>query len=94
MTIPDILGVVGVLLILVAYAGATMTSKLDPAKAPGLMLNLTGALLILVSLYFDFNLSAVLMEGSWALVSFVGLVRLALGRPRKLAQASPPDERP
>jgi hypothetical protein len=47
------------------------------------LLNLTGALLILLSLYFDFNLSAVLMEGAWALVALIGLVRLALGGPRK-----------
>ncbi|WP_332659037.1 CBU_0592 family membrane protein [Brevundimonas sp.] len=85
MTLPDMLGVFGVLLILAAYAGATMTSKLDPARAPALMLNLAGALLILLSLYFDFNLSAVLMEGSWALVSIAGLARLALGIPRKRA---------
>ncbi|HVL41721.1 MAG TPA: hypothetical protein VM348_06145 [Brevundimonas sp.] len=48
------------------------------------ILGVVGVLLILLSLYFDFNLSAVMMEGSWALVSVAGLVRLALGRPRKL----------
>ena len=81
MTGPDALGVVGVLCILIAYAGAT-AKKLDPAQAPALLLNLCGALLILVSLYFDFNLSAVLMEGAWALVAVYGLVQLALGRGR------------
>ncbi|KQY79295.1 MULTISPECIES: hypothetical protein [unclassified Brevundimonas] len=82
MTVPDLLGVVGVLLILVAYAGAT-TNRLDATKAPALLLNLAGALLILLSLYFDFNLSAVLMEGAWALVAVIGLIRLALGASRK-----------
>ena len=81
MTGPDAVGVVGVLCILIAYAGAT-AKKLDPAQAPALLLNLCGALLILVSLYFDFNLSAVLMEGAWALVAVYGLVQLALGRGR------------
>ncbi len=79
MTLPDILGVVGVGLILIAYAGAT-NGKLDPKKAPALGLNLVGALLILGSLYFDFNLSAVLMEGAWALVAVIGLARLAFAR--------------
>ena len=79
MTLPDILGVVGVGLILIAYAGAT-TGRLDPKQAPALALNLIGALLILWSLYFDFNLSAVLMEGAWALVAVIGLARLALAR--------------
>lgn len=79
MTLPDILGVVGVGLILIAYAGAT-TGRLDPKQAPALLLNLVGALLILWSLYFDFNLSAVLMEGAWALVALFGLARLAFAK--------------
>ena len=82
MTLPDALGVGGVLMILIAYAGAT-SGKLDARRAPALLLNLGGALLILVSLYFDFNLSAVLMEGAWALVAVIGLARLALGGGRK-----------
>lgn len=82
MTPIDALGVVGVLLILIAYAGAT-SGKLDARRAPALLLNLAGALLILVSLAVDFNLSAALMEGAWALVAVIGLVRLALGGPRK-----------
>lgn len=81
MTLPDILGVVGVLMILTAYAGAT-SGRLDARRAPALLLNLGGALLILLSLYFDFNLSAVLMEAAWALVAIYGLVQLALGRNR------------
>ena len=79
MTVPDLFGIVGVLLILTAYAGAT-GGKLDARRAPALLLNLAGALLILLSLYFDFNLSAVLMEGAWALVALIGLARLALSR--------------
>ena len=43
---------------------------------------LVDILLILVSLYFDFNLSAVLMEGAWALVAVFGLARLALSGKR------------
>jgi hypothetical protein len=81
VTLPDALGVGGVLMILIAYAGAT-SGKLDARRAPALLLNLGGALLILVSLYFDFNLSAVLMEGAWALVAVYGLIQLALGRGR------------
>ena len=77
MNLIDALGVFGVLLILIAYAGAT-AKRLDPARAPALLLNLAGACLILLSLYFDFNLSAVLMEGAWALVAVIGLVRLAI----------------
>ena len=76
MTILDMAGVLGVGLILLAYAGAAF-GKLDPKAWPSLALNLIGALLILGSLTESFNLSAVLMEGSWALVALIGLIRLA-----------------
>lgn len=79
MTLIDIAGVFGVLLILIAYAGAT-AGKLDPKSWPALVLNLAGALLILWSLSVDFNLSAALMEGAWAVVAVLGLARLALTR--------------
>ena len=79
MTLPDLAGVAGVVMILAAYAGAT-SGKLDPRRAVALTLNLIGAGLILLSLAYDFNLSAVLMESAWALVALVGLGRLALRR--------------
>ena len=82
MTLIDFAGVFGVLLILIAYAGAT-AGKLDPKQWPALALNLVGALLILWSLSVDFNLSAALMEGAWALVAIAGLGRLALARLRR-----------
>jgi hypothetical protein len=82
VSLVDALGVAGVLLILVAYAGAQL-GRLNPRLAPALVLNLAGAGLILWSLAYNFNLSAVLMEGSWALVSVYGLVMLVVrGRPK------------
>ena len=79
MSPADAAGVVGVVLILIAYAGATM-GRLDPKRAPALLLNLVGASLILLSLAYDFNLSAFLMEAAWAAVALVGLARLAVTR--------------
>ncbi len=75
-------GVLGVLLILAAYAGAQL-GRLDPRRAAALVMNLVGAGLILWSLAIHFNLAAVLMEAAWALVALYGLVRLALGRGRR-----------
>jgi hypothetical protein len=77
----DAAGLVGVLIILVAYAGAT-AGRLDPKRAPALIANFVGAGLILLSLAHDFNLSAVAMEGCWALVSLIGLLRLGWKRLR------------
>ena len=79
MSAIDLVGVAGVALILVAYAGAQL-GRLEPRRAPALLLNLVGACLILVSLAFRFNLAAVLMEAAWALVAIYGLVRLLLAR--------------
>lgn len=79
MTLADAAGLVGVLMILAAYAGAT-SGKLDPKRVTALTLNLIGAGLILLSLTYEFNLSAFVMEAAWALVAVVGLLRLALRR--------------
>jgi hypothetical protein len=77
----DAAGLAGVLLILIAYAAAT-TGKLDPKQPLSLVANFVGASLILLSLSHDFNLSAVAMEGAWALVSLIGLARVGWNRMR------------
>ncbi len=76
MTLVDQAGVLGVGLVLVAYAGAAF-GKMDARGWPSLALNLIGSLAILASLTQTFNLSAALMEGAWAAVAAAGLIRLA-----------------
>ena len=79
MTLPDLGGLAGVALMLVAYAlGQLGRLKIDTLRA--LLMNLAGAVLVLVSLLFKFNLSAFLMETAWATVALFGLVKLALKR--------------
>ncbi|HET6970027.1 MAG TPA: hypothetical protein VFH92_02780 [Phenylobacterium sp.] len=80
MTLTDAAGLLGVLVILIAYAGAAL-GKVDPERPLSLLCNLVGAGLILWSLLTQsFNLSAAAMEGAWALVSAFGLARWALRR--------------
>lgn len=79
MTLLDLGGVVGVAMVLVAYAGAQL-DKLPPRGFPALMLNLIGSALILLSMTEAFNLAAFLMEAAWAGLAVFGLVRLALRR--------------
>jgi hypothetical protein len=77
MTLPDLGGLAGVLLMLVAYAlGQFGRLRID--SVPALLMNLVGAGLVMVSLLFKFNLSAFLMEAAWAVAALFGLVRLAL----------------
>jgi hypothetical protein len=80
-SLADIAGIVGVLLILIAYAGAQL-GRLEPRRAPSLLLNFVGAGLILLSLMVRFNLAAFLMEAAWALVAIYGLIRLIVRRGR------------
>lgn len=75
----DAAGLAGVLLILIAYAAATI-GRLDPNRAPSLAANLVGASLILLSLARDFNLSAAVIEAAWALIALFGLARIAWRR--------------
>ena len=79
MTPPDHFGVIGVARLLAAYAAGQL-GRLDMTRAPALLMNLAGSLMVLWSLTFKFNLSAALMEGAWALVALYGLARLAARR--------------
>ena len=80
MSLKDAAGLFGVLIILIAYAGAAM-GRLDPKRPTSLLANFLGACMILWGLLTEsFNMSATAMEGSWALVSLAGLARWALGR--------------
>lgn len=70
----DLAGFVGVALIVIAYL-LLQLNKL-PSSAPAYsLLNAIGAFLVMVSLVFDFNLSAFLMEAFWFLISLFGLFR-------------------
>ena len=79
MRLPDVAGIIGVVLMLTAYIGA-QTGRLDPTRAPSLVMNLVGPALVIFSLMFAFNLPAFLTETAWAAAAIFGLVRLALRR--------------
>lgn len=70
----DFIGNIGVVVLMIAY----LMLQLNKLRSDGLtysLLNAIGASLIIVSLLFDFNLSAFLMEVFWVLISFVGIYR-------------------
>jgi hypothetical protein len=84
VTLYDVVGLVGVTMILAAYAAAVL-GALDPKGAAALTLNFIGPVLILVSLSQRFNLSAAIVEAAWALIALIGLIRVAAGRARSAA---------
>lgn len=71
-TVPDIIGLVGVGLILLTY-GALTLEKMDPKGWHYSAGNGIGALLILVSLYYSFNLASFVIEIAWLAISAFGL---------------------
>lgn len=68
----DIIGLMGVTLILVVY-GLLHLDRIDVKKITFSVLNAIGAALILVSLYVDYNLPAVTIEVAWILISLYGI---------------------
>ena len=70
----DLAGFIGVVLIIVAYL-LLQLEKLPSSSQRYSLLNALGALLIMVSLIFAFNLSAFIVEAFWFLISLVGLWR-------------------
>jgi len=72
-------GIAGVLLVMLAYAGIHF-DWFDPKKLAALLMNFFGSALILLSMVKAFNLSAFLMEASWAAMALYGLAKLVLRR--------------
>ena len=71
---PDALGLLGVVLILLAYF-LLQAGRMRGHSLTYQLLNAFGALLVLVSLLYAFNLSAFLMELTWLAVSIYGIFR-------------------
>ena len=75
----DLIGFTGVLLIIVAYL-LLQLNKLPSSSPIYSLMNAVGALLIIISLLFDFNLSAFVVEAFWFLISLLGLTRSMITR--------------
>lgn len=73
------IGIAGVCLVLVSYYLLNI-NKLSSTDIKYLLMNCIGSSLILFSLLFDWNLSAALIEGAWALISLFGIYRVTRAR--------------
>ena len=70
----NLVGMIGVVLILIAY----LLLQLRKLQADGIcysIINVVGSVLILYSLYFYRNLSSIVIEVAWLIISFYGLSR-------------------
>lgn len=68
----DVIGICGSILFIGAFIYANITPSMN--KILFNILNLIGALLLLISLSVHFNLAAVVLEAAWAMIAIFGLV--------------------
>ncbi len=78
-SIYDVLGNIGVFLIILTYF-LLQIRKLSSESLLYSALNALGASLIVVSLLFDFNLSAFIVEAFWVIISLIGIGKYYLPR--------------
>lgn len=66
------IGIIGVILVLIAYL-LLQIDMLAQDSVTYSLLNLVGSFLILISLYFTWNLASGVIEIAWFVISFFGL---------------------
>ena len=75
----DILGTLGVAIIIVTYV-LLQIERVRSDQLSYSLLNAVGASLILLSLYFNFNLPAFFVEFFWLLISLFGIGKYFMRR--------------
>ena len=73
-TYTDLIGGIGVAILMVTFF-LLQIGRIESNTLLYSLLNALGASLITISLLFDFNLSAFIMEVFWILISLIGVVR-------------------
>jgi hypothetical protein len=75
----NVVGNAGVLLIVGTYL-LVQLRRMSATELPYIVANGLGAMFILYSLWFEFNLSAFLIELTWLLISIYGVLRVVRER--------------
>lgn len=76
----DILGTVGVAVIVLTYVMLQL-GRIRSDELVYSLLNALGAALILISLYYAFNLPSFIVEFFWLVISLFGIGRYLIQRP-------------
>ena len=71
--LPDLIGMVGVSLVLLAF-GLLNINKLTSLSMIYQIMNLIGSIFLLFSLFFYWNLSSVVIEIAWIMISSIGIL--------------------
>ena len=78
-----IVGLVGSVLFVGGFAYANAATQID--KVLFNLINLIGAILLLISLYVHFNLAAFALEVCWGLIALISLIKALVERRRNVA---------
>ena len=71
----NVVGITGVVLLLIAYYFLNI-NRLSSESMTYQLLNMFGALFILFSLLFDWNVSSFLIEVAWVIISAIGIYNI------------------
>lgn len=78
----NVLGIIGVVMILIAYA-LLQVRKIDPLAIPFSSMNFFGSILIFISLMVHWNLASVVIEAAWIIISGYGLTKASKSHYKK-----------
>ncbi|ALA25092.1 permease [Piscirickettsia salmonis] len=73
----QLIGTVGMALVVIAYF-LVVSQRVTPGSLPFSVINLIGAILLLISLCIHFNLGSFIIEIFWILISLYGIVKWCL----------------
>ena len=74
LSLIDLIGIFGVIIIIIGYM-LLQLEKIDAKDLSFSMLNTFGALLIIISLLYAWNLPSFIMEFTWMMISLYGIFK-------------------
>ncbi len=87
MSLHDLVGIIGVICYLAAYAGLQLGHlRQNDLRYTGL--NILGPVCLLYSLVVDFNLAAAVTQVLWLLLTLLGLAKAIRARSKPMPQAA------
>lgn len=80
MTAPDLIGIAGIVCVLGCYF-LVQAGRMEARSVAYQLINMTGCVLILYSLFYAWNLPSAIIQVTWFAISAFGLARNLLRRP-------------
>lgn len=74
LSLTDLIGILGVIIIIIGYM-LLQLEKMDAKDLSFSVLNTLGALLIILSLLYAWNLPSFIMEFTWMMISLYGIFK-------------------